>query len=306
VVSLAVVGNVDVDLLLWPAWQVPPPGAEHRVERADLRVGGAAAITGAALARLGDAPIVCGCVGDDALADVALAQLGAYGVDTAGVLRVAGTPTGISVAFEARDRDRSFLIALGSLERFDASMVPDGALEASFFLLCGYFNLPAIRGEAAVGLLRRARDRGGTTLLDTGWEHDGWPESTRAELGEVLPFVDVFLPNEDEATRLAGEDDPERAVVTLASRSGGSVVVKLGARGALAAIPDGPIVRLPAAPVRVVDTTGAGDAFNAGLMHALAGGAELDEAARFGVAVGSAVVGRDSDDRYPRAGELSP
>jgi len=304
-VSVAVVGNVDVDLLLWPAASVPPAGAEHRVDRAEIRVGGAAAVTGAALARLGDAPIVCGCVGDDALGTLAIDELRAYGVDTTDVVRVAGAPTGVSVAFEAPERDRSFLIALGSLERFDASMIPEAAFAASLVLLCGYFNLPAIRGDVAAALFRRVRDAGGTTLLDTGWDHDGWPASTRAEIERLLPLVDVFLPNADEAMRIAGEGDPDAAAEALARRSGGSVVVKRGPGGALAATPGGRVVRAPAPTVRVVDTTGAGDAFNAGVAHALSAGADLADAMRLGVAVGSAVVGRPSADRYPRLDEVT-
>jgi sugar/nucleoside kinase (ribokinase family) len=304
VVSLAVVGNINVDLLAWPAPDAPPPGTELAIDRIDLRVGGAAAVTGSTLARLGADPIVVGCVGRDAFARIALDELRHYGVDTRHVLEIEGLATGASIAFEAPGRDRSFLIALGSLTSFEASMVPEQALAASHVLLCGYFNLPAMRDRPAHDILTQIRSRGGTTLLDTGWDHAGWPDHTCDEVAELLPLVDVFLPNEAEAERLSGEPDPSSAAAALARRSGGWTVVKLGREGAVAVDADGRSLRAKAPAVRVVDTTGAGDAFNAGLMRALAGGANPGDALDDAVRVASTVVSRDSGDRYPAADEL--
>jgi sugar/nucleoside kinase (ribokinase family) len=304
VVSLAVVGNVNVDLLTWPVSVVPPPGTERPIDRIDLRVGGAAAVTGAALARLGTDPIIVGCVGRDVFGRFALEELHRYGVDTRHVRELEGRATGASIAFEAPGRDRSFLIALGSLAAFDASMIPDEAFAASHVLLCGYFNLPAIRGRAARDVLREIRSRGGTSLLDTGWDHDGWQDRTRTEIAALLPLVDVFVPNEAEVQRVAGEGDPIAAAGALARRSGGWTLVKLGSEGAVAVSADGRSRRVTAPGVDVVDTTGAGDAFNAGLMRALAEGADPAEALDEAVAVASTVVSRSSDDRYPPPEEI--
>jgi sugar/nucleoside kinase (ribokinase family) len=304
VVSLAVVGNVNVDLLTWPVSAVPPPGTERPIDRIDLRVGGAAAVTGAVLARLGADPIIVGCVGRDVFGRIALGELHRYGVDTRHVRELAGWATGASIAFEAPGRDRSFLIALGSLAAFDASMIPDEALGARHVLLCGYFNLPGIRGRAARDLLTEIRARGGTSLLDTGWDHDGWQDRARDEVASLLPLVDVFVPNEAEVERVTGAADPVAAAGALSRRSGGWTVVKLGAAGALAVSADGRSRRVTAPRVDVVDTTGAGDAFNAGLMRSLAEGADPAEALDEAVAVASVVVSRSSDDRYPLAEEV--
>ncbi len=302
---LAVIGNVNVDLLAWPAVDVPPPGVERALERLDVRVGGAAAIAGAALARLGRDPIVVGSVGDDALGAAALDELERYGVDTRWIRRLGGTPTGACLAFEAPGRDRSFLIALGSLASFDPSMVPAEAIGASFVLVCGYFNVPAMRGGASADLLRAVKDAGGTTLLDTGWDHDGWPDATREEVRRLLRWVDVFVPNEAEVARVSGQADPTAAARSLAAWFGGWTVVKLGPHGCVAAGPDGSVYRAPAQAVQVVDTTGAGDAFNAGLIDALASGRPWPDALRAACALASAVVSRQSDDRYPTAAELA-
>jgi argininosuccinate lyase len=303
-VTLAVIGNINVDLLVWPASEVPPPGAERAVERIDLRIGGAAAIAGAALARLGADPIVAGCVGDDALGAAAVEELGGYGVVTRHVRRIAGSATGTCIAFEAPGRDRSFLISLASLSAFEPWMVPDEAVEASFVLFCGYFNLPSMRGRPTADLLRRVKEDGGTTLLDTGWDHDGWSETTREEIRLLLPLVDIFVPNEAEAEHLSGEADPLAAARSLTALSGGWTVVKLGRAGSLAVGPGESVHRAPAPKVEVVDTTGAGDAFNAGMMNALSAGETWTDALRAGSRLASAVVSRPSGDRYPTPAQL--
>jgi sugar/nucleoside kinase (ribokinase family) len=306
VVSIAVVGNVNVDLLAWPVADVPPPGTERPIERIDVRVGGGAAIASAALTRLGTDPVLVGCVGLDGLGRIALDELRRYGVDTGAMTQLDGATTGASIAIEAPGRDRSFLIALGSLASFGPAMIPDRAIGASLLLLTGYFNVPGMRGTAARRLLEAVRSRGGTTLLDTGWDHDDWPASTREEIASLLPLVDVFLPNEYEAERLSGERDPERAAAALARSSGGWVAVKLGGDGALAAAADGQTIRVGAPRLEIVDTTGAGDAFNAGLIDAIARGAGPGEALPHAVAVASTVVARPSRDRYPTRGEVVP
>jgi sugar/nucleoside kinase (ribokinase family) len=306
VVSVGVVGNVNVDLLAWPVADVPDAGTERPIDRIDLRVGGAAAVTGATLARLGVAPTVVGCVGADAFGRLALEDLRGYGVDTRHVRRLEDEATGVSIAFEAPGRERSFVIALGALASFDADMVPEEALAADHVLVCGYFNLPAFRDAGARRVLEDVRSRGGTTLLDTGWDHAGWPPSTREELGSLLPLVDVFLPNEAEANALSRRADPPAAAEALAQISGGWVVVKLGADGAIAVDPAGRSRRVPAPTVDVVDTTGAGDAFNAGLIDGLAGRGDPADALDDAVRIASSVVSRPSEDRYPTRDEFVP
>jgi len=301
--GISVVGNVNVDVLISPTSTLPPPGAEWPVDSIELRPGGAAANAGLTLAGLGSPPLVTGCVGDDDLGRLLLDELARAGIH-GGVAVVSGARTGVSVGFEAPGRDRSFFTSLGSLASFDVSLVPEAALERRFVLLCGYNLLPRMRGDAARQLLRRAHDNGATTLFDAGWDLDDWPEPARREVTDLLPLVDVFLPNEAEATALTGEKDPFASACALQGISGGWVVVKRGAAGCVAAGPDGAELTAPAPPVDVTDTTGAGDAFNAGLLHALARDLGWEEALTFATRVASTVVSRPSADRYPTLDEL--
>jgi sugar/nucleoside kinase (ribokinase family) len=301
---ISVIGNVNIDILVWPATELPPPGADLPVESIQVRAAGSAGNTALALARLSHRPHLVGCVGDDHFGQFILEELAAAGVE-GGVGVLPDEPTGISIAFEGPGRDRSFLTLLGSLQRLQASMVPSEALAKDFVLFCGYFSLPSLRGEPTIRLLERVRADGGYTLFDCDWDPGGWTEESREEVVQILPLVDVFLPSEDEARGLTGLDDPVAAAQALQQISGRWVVAKLGENGCVAFGP-GEEHRVPAPFVRVSDTTGAGDSFNGGLLYALASGAEWSEALRFATRVASTVVSRSSANRYPTLEELIP
>jgi sugar/nucleoside kinase (ribokinase family) len=302
---VAVIGNVNVDLIVRSATMVPPPGQEWEIDGVDVRPGGAAANTGLALAALGVSVRVVGGVGEDRFGSMLQDEFAENGLGDQ-LATISGSATGVSIAFEAPDRDRSFLIALGSLGLFDRTMVPDDVLRARFVLSCGTFTLPKLRGAPTVDLLRTVHDAGGTTLLDTGWDLSGWPEAVREEILDLLPLVDVYLPNELEAATLTGAVDAETATERLQQRSGGWVVTKLGRKGCLAAGPAGEEHRVAAPSVVAMDTTGAGDAFNAGLIAGLAQDLAFVEALSLATRVASTVVTRPSNDRYPRPDEILP
>jgi sugar/nucleoside kinase (ribokinase family) len=305
VTRITLIGNVNVDLIVRSVEELPPPGSERAVDAIETRVGGAAAIAGLTLAGLGVAARVIGCVGDDLFGGFLRAELASTGVDVTDLRIVDGAASGISIALEAPGRDRSFLTSMGALARLDLATIPDDALEADIVLVGGYFLAPRLRGEPTAALLRRAKEHGATTLLDTGWDPDDWPATTRAEIEALLPLADVLLPNADEAAGLTGiEDDPRASALALAARSSGRVVVKLGARGCVAVDADRSLREIEAPAVTALDATGAGDAFDAGLIAGLAEGLAFADALRFATRVGSTVVARPSSSRYPSRDQL--
>ena len=299
--GITLIGNVNVDLIVRDVSALPPPGEEWSVDTVELRPGGAAANCALALAALGETPHVVGTVGDDRFGTFLLEELTRAGVVTEALRVAAGEATGVSIALEAPGRDRSFLTFTGCLATFDAAAVPPEALGARLVLLGGYFLLPRLRGGGAAGLLRTAREAGAVTFFDPGWDPAGWPPETLAELEAVLRETDVCLPNRDEATAMTGIADPRAAARSLQARlaPGGWAIVKLGRDGCVAAGPGGAEAASPAPATAVADSTGAGDAFNAGLLAELAAGATMAEAMSFAVKLASAVVGRPSSDRYP-------
>jgi sugar/nucleoside kinase (ribokinase family) len=301
---VALIGNVNLDVIVRPVSNLPPPGTEWTVERIEARTGGAAAIAALTLSHLGAPPLLVGCLGDDSAAVMIRDELSRAGIEQR-ITSVQDAHTGVSVAFEASGHERSFLTALGSLALFETTMIPSEALTSKVVLLCGYFLLPALRGEQTRELLRRLKAAGGWTFFDPGWDPDDWAGETVREIHSLLPSVDVLLPNVAEATALTGDTDPMAAARELQRLSGGWVVVKRGADGCLAIGPAGREERVDAPKVTVQDTTGAGDAFNAALIYALTHGSDWGDGLRLAVRVAAVVVSR-TGQRYPTLGELLP
>jgi argininosuccinate lyase len=168
-----------------------------------VRVGGAGANAALAAVEAGMETRLIGWLGDDQLGAWMREQLAPAGLADELVV-LAGETSGLTVALESPTRDRSFLTYLGVNARWEPATIPDDALTCENLLLCDYFVAPPLRGEAARRLLETARARGGRTFFDTTWDPDGFSSQTRAELRDLLPSVDVFLPNEVEACAIAG------------------------------------------------------------------------------------------------------
>jgi sugar/nucleoside kinase (ribokinase family) len=192
-------------------------------------------------------------------------------------------PTGASVIL-AGPTDRAILTAPGSIPLLRASDVPASLVARARHVHAGsVFLLDSLRPDLAA-LLAGARARGLTTSVDCNWDpREEWDGGLRA----ILAQADVFLPNAGEAARLTGLDDVEEAARALVGQGPRVVAVKLGARGALAATPDGRVLRAPALAVEPVDTTGAGDSFDAGFLAAWLAGRPLEACLALGVACGS-------------------
>jgi sugar/nucleoside kinase (ribokinase family) len=294
-----VIGCVQADIIMSPVTELPPAGATLLTERMSIRVGGAGANAALAFAEAEFPVRLMGCVGEDQLGEWMREELTAAGlVDELTVL--AGQPTGLTVALESERRDRTFLTYLGVNARWAPAMIPADALECENLLLCDYFVAPGLQGEAARSLLEATRSSGGRTFFDTAFDPEGFPPATRRIIHDLLTSVDVFLPNQAEACALAGMSagSPREAARALQRHSGGWIVVKLGARGCLAVGPGGAEHEAAAPAVTVADSTGAGDAFNAGLVSALSQGASWPGALEAATRLASTIISRPSHNRY--------
>jgi sugar/nucleoside kinase (ribokinase family) len=269
--DLLVLGDVNPDLVLRGGDVEPAFGqAEHLVEEAHLTVGGSGAILACAAAKIGLRVVVCGVVGDDLFGRYMCEELERRGVDTSGLITDPRYPTGVSVVLSGAV-DRAILTMPGTVgelrvDRVDPARLADArhVHVSSFFLQRGIrADLPAI--------FDRVREAGGTTSVDPNWDPSGrWDGG----LLELLDRTDVFFPNAVEATRVSRTSDVGEAIDRLSARAG-VVVVKKGELGAAAASGN-ERATVPGFDVPVVDTTGAGDAFDAGFLAGWLGGEPLE------------------------------
>jgi ribokinase len=305
--GVTVIGGVQADVVIRPVTELPPPGATRLTEETSIRVGGAGANAALAFVETGLPVRLMGCVGEDRLGDWMRQELTDAGLaDELAVLP--GRPTGLTVALESDERDRTFLTHLGVNAHWVPEMIPADALDCDNLLLCDYCVTPGLQGHGARALLDAARAAGGRTFFDTAWDPEDFPPARCDEVRGLLTSVDVFLPNEAEACAIAVDRDVGAAARALQRDSGGWVVVKLGARGCLAVGPGGVELSASAPAVAAAaDTTGAGDAFNAGLVTALSRGGEWAAAIEAATRFASEIVGRPSHERWrPRLLDSAP
>jgi ribokinase len=240
--------------------------------------GGKGANQALAAARAGAAVRLFGAVGDDTFADLALASLAAEDVDLWGVSRVAAATGSAAIMVDAAGENCIAVVA-GANSHADPSAVPDAALTGGNWLVLQQ-EVPA---SANASLLERAGRLGTRVLLNAAPAREFDPQ--------VLGLLDVLVVNEGEAAllgrRLRWPTEPDRfATAAIELQNALSVVVTLGAQGALAADQRG-LWRAAPPAVEVVDTTGAGDAFVGAFAAAIERGGKIGAALRFGVAAGS-------------------
>ncbi|TLX04980.1 PfkB family carbohydrate kinase [Rhizobium sp. MHM7A] len=288
---LAVIGNVNVDLILGPAAPWPKAGTEIIVDHDELRVGGSAGNSALTWQALGIEFEIAANIGSD--------QFGRWLAEAFGRRSekwpVRPEQTTLSVGITHPDGERTFFTTRGHLPRFslaDVFAVVDGArLRGGYALLCGGFLTDDLTRQYEA-FFDWAESHDITVALDTGWPLDGWTEQNCAATRAWLSRSGIALLNEVESTTLAGVADPIEAArhISLHMPDGAIVVVKRGPDGAIAIGPDGQLVSVAAPVVAVVDTIGAGDVFNAAFLAALAKDEPLLSCLRAGTEVASRAI----------------
>lgn len=284
---VAVVGNYVVDMIVRPVAQLPNPGELMLVEDISVAGGGAGFGSSVTLARLGATVHSAGAVGKDSQGAQVRSWLAAEGIDLAFLASV-DAPTSSTVVVVDPAGERSYLHAPGASDamRVDLSLldVPGlAALHVGAALIMGGLDVD----QGCERLLAAARARGIRTSLDTSWDGSGrW-----SRVLPYLPHLDVFCPSLVEARQVTGCESAEDVAGWIRARGTGAVVVHAGGDGAYVSSPSF-TGWIPANAVTVVDTTGAGEAFDAGLVFGLASGWDMERSARLACATGALATTR--------------
>lgn len=258
-------------------------GTGYRVD-----LGGKGSNQAVGCARLGANVRFIARIGHDTFGDMALRLYGEEGIDVTQVKQLPDAPTGVGfIVVEACSGQNCIVLDPGANELLSAADVAVGQQASqSAAVVLTQLEIPV---EAAQAALAKGRLAGAITILN--------PAPVRPLPASMLGLIDVLTPNETEARVLAGcEPDsklgPEEIARALVQRGVQQVVMTLGEKGALL-VTSSACASFAAMPVQAVDTTGAGDAFNAGLATALAWGARLEDAVQFAVVIGAMAVTRE-------------
>jgi ribokinase len=286
--SLLVFGDLNIDMIgrvdAWPA-----PGGECLCPKLELHCGGVGANCAMAIAPWGIKVRLLGCVGQDRFGDLLTDTLRKTGVDIRGVQRSSRATTGILYINVTPDGQRTFFGSRSANQFMDPGQVPDRWLDSSAAAhLVGYSFLNPGAEKMARRILRQFRTRGKRVSLDVGMEPS---KRIPKKILRLLHQVDLLLVSSDEAAVLTGHSDARKSFAQFRRAGAKEIVMKTGKRGCLISN-EGILREVPSFDVRVLDSTGAGDAFTAAFLQARMRGWSTLEAALVGNAAGAAAAAR--------------
>jgi sugar/nucleoside kinase (ribokinase family) len=278
--DILVAGEINPDLILTGDMKPEFNQVEKLVDSAILMVGSSSAIFACGAARLGLRVAFIGVCGDDIFGHFMLNEMQKRNVVISNVILRPNEQTGLSVILN-QDEDRAILTHPGLMSALRAGDIADSLLsQARHLHVASYFLQTKLQPDLPA-LFRRARSLGLTTSLDTNYD----PSEKWSGFDELLSVTNVFLPNAAEAKSLTGTDNVEEAA-TMLGRKVEAAAIKLGAQGALGVNPS-QRVRVASIPVKVVDTVGAGDTFDAGFIYGYLQGWTLEKSLRLGTVCGA-------------------
>lgn len=279
-------GILIADIFASPIPRLPEAGELALVDRYLMSAGGCAVNTAACLRRLGRKVGVVGKTGQDLLGDFVLNDLARLGIDVSGVRRSSTHPTSNTYIVNVKGQDRRYLHCIGANSDFSLNDVDLSTLcGARALYVGGYMVMPGWRPDDLAQLFREAKRQGLMTVLDIVIGA-GNPASL-ASVGPVLPYTDLFLPNDDEAQVLTGCDEPSSQAEVLSRLNPDcTIAITLGRGGVLVRSKDR-VFRAGAYAVDSIDESGAGDAFAAGFITGMIEHWSLEETIPFASAVGA-------------------
>ena len=285
--DVSIIGLYILDVLGRPVTKIPDRGNVEFIDEIRLTVAGTAGGTVVDAAKLGLKCLAVGAVGDDEKADFVIATLQKFGIDASAMQRLKGIPTSATILNVRPNGDRPALHVRGASDHFDvAPETYDKVFDAPIVHLGGTGLLKKLDGEPSRILLQEAKKRGRTVTFDL----IAASAETIENVAPLLPFIDYFMPSIEEAKDMSGQGTPEDCAKFYLDQGATCCVFTLGAEGAFYAHKDGTRLKVPAYDIDVVDTTGCGDAFDAGFITALHGKMDPEQSVRFAQAAAALVA----------------
>lgn len=279
-------GIFVADVMAKPISEMPERGKLKLFKKMELHTGGCANNTGIGLAKLGIKTACIGKVGNDGFGDFILNVLKKNNVDIKGIKRDRKENTSFTFVMIHPDGERSFFHYLGANATLSYADIDFSIIKKSKLLhVAGTYLMPGFDGKPTMRLLKRTKESGIKTALDTAWNSRGdWEK-----ILPCLPYVDIFLPSFEEAKMIAKKEDKTEVADFFIKRGVRIIGLKMGEKGCYVKADKGEF-QIPSYKVKSLDATGAGDSFVAGFLAGIIKGYELEKCAKLGNAVGACCV----------------
>ncbi len=288
-VDVVTVGVVCADVMVRPVEELPPRGTLSLVPQLEMHLGGLAAVTAVVMRRLGGSAAFVGRLGNDGFGDFIMGALHAAGVNTDGVKRVDDCHSSATVVLIGADGERTFLHHLGTTAQTCEADLDFTVISGARILHWGGPAItPMLDGPPMGRIFEKAHQLGVKTSMDTCYDGKGvWLPLIEPS----LPHLDIVFSSLEEARHYTGRQEPESIADFYRSYGVETVVVKMGADGLF--VKNGKEQHhIPAHRVKVVDTTGAGDAACGGFLYAFLNNWDLKRSGQLANAVGGLTVQR--------------
>ena len=203
--DVACIGILVADVIAKPVDKIPEAGLLERIGCIETYTGGCAMSAGIDMSKIGLKTAVLGKIGRDSFGDFLKKALIEYDVNVDGIAVDENVQTSASIVLSSTSGERSFLHCVGANGTFSAEDVNwDVIADSKIVFVAGTMLMDSFDGAPCAQVLKRAKEMGKITVLDTAWDSKGrWMDV----LGPCLPFVDVFLPSIDEAKALSGKEN---------------------------------------------------------------------------------------------------
>jgi sugar/nucleoside kinase (ribokinase family) len=280
-------GIVVADHVCTPVSHLPEPGELVMADRLLLTLGGCAANTAVDLAKMGVRSAVVGRIGADLFGRIVADMLREAKVETGLLQAIPDADTSQTLILNVAGQDRRFIHTFGANAGFRAADIPRDRLgSAKVLYVGGFLVMTALTGKELAEVFALARRQGVKTFLDVVAPPD---MDYMGQLEPLLPHVDLFKPNTDEARLILGVSDTMLQAETFHKMGAKTVVITCGGEGSVL-VSDQARLRAGVYPVEFVDGSGGGDAFDAGFIYGLLNDMTVEDCLRYASALGASCV----------------
>ncbi|MEM5766591.1 MAG: sugar kinase [Candidatus Aenigmatarchaeota archaeon] len=299
--DLSVIGDINLDLISTSLKNYPEKEKQTTLQEFIVQLGGSSAIFASFCSSLGLKTKFIGRLGLDFISDFLIKEIQKFGVKTK-IKRVKGERAGITISLTFKDKKRAMISFKGSNSNLSKRDFSLKEINGKVLHIGGFNLLDGLRKDI-YEIFNYARRKNIKTSLDPNWDPNGWTKDRLEDLIKVLSITDFFFPDYEEGKAITKIEDPEKIVEKLLGFGPRIVALKCGNKGCYV-VDKNEMIYVRGVKVDSIQTTGAGDAFDAAFIKAYFSGLSLKKCAEFANMCGALYTTRFGKERFMKEEEI--